>query len=128
MYFKQYDCRCKIRAVRGWKRAKRTETQRHLSGLITLWATLPRCGTMRPDNTPPAEQVFDGLETENQKPPQGKSLVRRGFETLSEFFYTERGEGFFLYSADFSTVLALGRARWCLKAKLRHRSGYGASA
>ena len=33
-----------------------------------------------------------------------------------------------LCSADFSTVLALGRARWCLKAKLRHRSGYGDSA
>ena len=33
-----------------------------------------------------------------------------------------------LCSADFGTVLAVGRPRWTLKAKLRVRSEYGGSA
>ena len=33
-----------------------------------------------------------------------------------------------LCSADFGTVLAVGRPRWTLKAKLRVRSEYGDSA
>ena len=72
-------------------------TQRHLSGLITPWAPLPRCGSMWPDTTPPAKQAFYGVERKNQKPPLGKKLgAARVCDPLGKFSDRERGGVFAL--------------------------------
>ena len=103
-------------------------TQRHSFGQIAQWATLKTSGSLRPDITPPAKPAFNVPKAENQKPPLGNKLgAARVCDPLGKFSDRERG-GVLLCVVVYDNVLALGRARWCLKAKLRHRSGYGDSA